>query len=284
MWLSDMISKANNFIDLEGANNTPPKFSISSISKVPYIDYPNLNKNERLEIQEQAKEILRKSYTTNKCDEMAVLYNLDATNEKGDKYIYIKGNAEAVSVLKDERAEALLKKIEDENCNNMVIICIHNHPNLSEFSITDMLFFANHPSIKIMEVVNSNGEIAFMSRPEYKVYPIVAQNIINAEPNIKKIIADFEKNNPDKEIRISDIITNKEVRQDVLRLSRDGLISEGVVISNYINQEQANQIDYSIFKQSGTNNNSHHPNILPINNLNTSSLENGEDSYEWEYS
>lgn len=274
-WLNETIEKYAQSISGKKPNGW---FPISSISKVPYIPYPILSTDECLELQAQAMDVLRTSIRQNNYKEVSITYDLNSKSP--DKYIITNGEIGYVRLMDDEKVRNLLS-----DCNGkkeLAVISLHNHPNDSFFSINDLITFAENPCIKIMEIVNTKGEIAFLLRPKFEKYHCVIETILNAEPNYveKKNKFQIEHGRLPK---ISDIITDFDVRKEIVNMSVSLLEDKNVCIQNYINNDNVRKVDFSKVK------NIESSNLIKSDDVNALTqdygfeyLENGEDGYEWE--
>ena len=277
-WLNEVIEA--QALELQHEKKPDGWFSISSISKVPYIPFPNLSKEECVEIQEQAMEVLRTSIRQNNYKEVAITYSL--TDTSLDKYIVTNGELGYVHLMSDERVKDLLFNTREQK--ELVVISLHNHPNDGFFSINDLITFTENPSIRIMEIVNTKGEVAFLMRPKFEIYHCVAKTILNAEPDYVEKKNIYQANNEGELPKISDIIPNPKIRNEIVRTSVFMLEENGVYVSNYINIENAQYLDFSHFKAEYEK---HISADIKDSKLNKpirdfEYLENGEDGYEWE--
>ncbi len=149
----------------------------------------------------------------------------------------------------------------------------------------DLAFFAEHPSIKIMEVLNTEGEIAFLLRPQYKKYNYVIDTILNVEPNYISISKTLKEKYPEKDVKIADVIPDINVRKEMFKIIVKKLLNDGVFICNYVNEMTASKIDFSTFKEiKNYDTNIEKSNIIMSDNVENDLdflyMENGEDGYE----
>lgn len=47
-----------------------------------------------------------------------------------------------------------------------VVVCMHNHPNLSKLSLDDIKFFLRNESVKLLAVVTNLGSISYIVKPD----------------------------------------------------------------------------------------------------------------------
>ena len=91
---------------------------------------------------------------------MAITYSLDSVKliEQGERYIGIAlGSEHDVDPLSDTTAYHLISSIEE-----CVVIVLHNHPSLSDFSLTDVQFLLRYDNVKMMVVITNLGSISYL--------------------------------------------------------------------------------------------------------------------------
>jgi hypothetical protein len=152
----------DNLKDLEMAKKRDHKIMITdeAINKVPRIQYKHIPKNEYDNIHELAKSVLKISKDENDSNEVAVTYSLrsDKLIERGERYIGVAlGGEHSVDPLSDTTAYHLIHS--EKEC---VIIVLHNHPSLSNFSLTDVQFLLEYDNVKMMVVVTNLGSISYL--------------------------------------------------------------------------------------------------------------------------
>lgn len=272
-WINKIIE--TRALELENKKRPDGWFSLASISKVPYIEFPYLSSEKCAEIQEQAMQVLRTSIRQNSYKEVAITYDLN--EESIDKYIVTNGEFGYICLMNDEKVKNLLFSTKEKR--DLAVVSLHNHPNDSFFSINDLITFAENPSIRIMEIINTKGEVAFLLRPQFEIYRCVVETILNAEPDYVEKKDIFQKKNNGHVPKISDIITDIQIRNEIIYLSVSMLEDKGVFVSSYINMENVQCLDFSKFtsdykesKQTFVDNSNLY---RTINNLKY--LENGED-------
>ena len=130
-----------------------------------------------------AKNVLKISKEENDSNEVAITYSLDSVKliEQGERYIGIAlGSEHDVDPLSDTTAYHLISSIEE-----CVVIVLHNHPSLSDFSLTDVQFLLRYDNVKMMVVITNLGSISYLVK--------------NKKYNLKKAIILFnesvDKNN-----------------------------------------------------------------------------------------
>jgi proteasome lid subunit RPN8/RPN11 len=152
----------DNLKDLKMAKKRNHKIVITdeAISKVPRIKYKDIPENEYDNIQELAKSVLKISKDENDSNEVAVTYSLrsDKLIERGERYIGVAlGGEHSVDPFSDTTAYHLVRSAEE-----CVIIVLHNHPSLSNFSLTDVQFLLKYENVKMMVVVTNLGSISYL--------------------------------------------------------------------------------------------------------------------------
>lgn len=165
--------------------------------------------------------------------------------------------------------------------NEIILISIHNYPNNSNFSVSDLLIFTENPSIKLMQIVNKNGEVSFLFRPYMlDLKHIVIQNLMNIIPDISIRINEFQSINEEKDFSLSKIATRSEAKE-IINESLKDLEKIGVFFSNYIDQDKANCLDFSFRIDKGNEDS-----VLELQNFSdfinkVEAIEEEEDDYEY---
>jgi hypothetical protein len=160
--LKRRLKMGDNLKDLEMAKKRDHKIVITdeAINKVPRIQYKDIPENEYDNIQILAKSVLKISKEENDSNEVAVTYSLKSKRliERGERYIGVSlGGEHSVDPLSDTTAYHLV--CSEEEC---VIIVLHNHPSLSDFSLTDVQFLLEYENVKMMVVVTNLGSISYL--------------------------------------------------------------------------------------------------------------------------
>ena len=148
--------------ELEMAKKRDHKIMITeeAINKVPRIKYKNIAENEYDNIWELAKSVLKISKEENDSNEVAVTYSLNSMEliERGEKYIGVSlGMEHDVDPLGDTTSYHLISSAKD-----CVVIVLHNHPSLSNFSLSDIQFLLKYETIRMMVVVTNLGSISYL--------------------------------------------------------------------------------------------------------------------------
>lgn len=216
-------------------------FSLSAVSNVPFISFPGLTQKECCEVQEQIKNVLRISRNDNTYKKVAIIYSLNEYN-LSKRYKKVLGNASIVRIMDDEPTKALLR--EEDQKGNLVVISIHNHPNNSSFSLNDLYVFCKNSSIKLMCIVNREGEVSFLMRSgQADLSKIVTQNIVDFVPDFAEKKKEYEKENGSANVKIADII-EPDKRKEIIRESIMQFQNSGVFFSKYIGKQNENDIAF----------------------------------------
>ena len=156
--------------DLEMAKKRDRKIMITNeaIRKVPRIKYKNIPESEYNTIQELARNVLRISKNENNSNEVAITYGMDSVEriQKGEEYIGVAlGSEHGVDPISNTTAYHLVSSAED-----CIVIVLHNHPSLSDFSLSDVQFLLRYVSVKMMVVVTNLGSISYLVKGKGYAY------------------------------------------------------------------------------------------------------------------
>ena len=156
--------------DLEMAKKRERKIMITNeaIRKVPRIKYKNIPESEYNTIQELARNVLRISKNENNSNEVVITYGMDSVEriQKGEEYIGVAlGNEHGVDPISNTTAYHLVSSAED-----CIVIVLHNHPSLSDFSLSDVQFLLRYASVKMMVVVTNLGSISYLVKGKGYAY------------------------------------------------------------------------------------------------------------------
>lgn len=159
-----------NLKDLEMAKKKDHKIVITNeaIRKVPRIKYKNIPESEYNTIQELARNVLRISKNENNSNEVAITYGMDSVEriKKGEEYIGVAlGSEHGVDPISNTTAYHLVSSAED-----CIVIVLHNHPSLSDFSLSDVQFLLRYTSVKMMVVVTNLGSISYLVKGKGYAY------------------------------------------------------------------------------------------------------------------
>lgn len=155
---------SRNLNDLEMAKKRDHKIMITdeAIKKVPRIQYRGIPENEYDNLWDLAKNLLKISKEENNSNEVAITYSLNSAKliEQGKKYIGVAlGSEHDVDPLSNITAYHLISTAGD-----CVIIVLHNHPSLSDFSLSDIQFLLKYGTVKMMVVVTNLGSISYLAK------------------------------------------------------------------------------------------------------------------------
>lgn len=160
----------DNLKDLEMAKKRNHKVMITdeAIRKVPRIQYKNIPESEYNIIQELAKNVLQISKSENNSNEVAITYSMDSAEriQKGEEYIGVAlGSEHSVDPISSTTAYHLVSSAKD-----CIVIVLHNHPSLSDFSLSDIQFLLQYAGVKMMVVVTNLGSISYLVKGNKYAY------------------------------------------------------------------------------------------------------------------
>ena len=237
-WIIKAIEREADKLAAESKDNS--NISIVAISNVPYIQYPGFTKEECEEVFNQTKETLRFAKYENSCNEVAITYDKRCIQ---NTYFKIKGDFSSVPIMGDEKTRNLLQT--NNESGEIVVVSIHNHPDISVISVNDLLVFNENPSIKLMVVVNKDGQVSFLERTGNNKLPsIVINNILQTEPNFSAKMTEWKLKNPNKEFTLRDIL-NKEQIKTIFEESIREMQTMGVIYSPYIGKKEAEKLEFN---------------------------------------
>lgn len=155
-----------NVKDLEMAKKRNHKIMITdeAIKKVPRIQYKNIPESEYDIIQELAKNVLQISKNENNSNEVAITYSMDSVEriQKGEEYVGVAlGSEHTVDPLSSTTAYHLVATAKE-----CIVIVLHNHPSLSDFSLSDIQFLLQYANIKMIVVITNLGSISYLVKGE----------------------------------------------------------------------------------------------------------------------
>lgn len=147
--------------ELQMAKKRDHKIAITdeAIKKVPRIEYKNIPQEEYDSLWELAKTVLKISKEQNDSNEVAITYSMDDAGADGNsESIGVSlGQEHSVDPLNDPVSYHLLYSAKD-----CVVIVLHNHPSLSNFSLLDVQFLLTYQAVKMMVVVTNLGSISYL--------------------------------------------------------------------------------------------------------------------------
>lgn len=158
----DQRDRNENIKDLEMAKKRDHKIMITdeAIKKVPRIQYKNIPESEYNTIQELARNVLQISKDENNSNEVAITYCMDSTEriQRGEEYIGVAlGSEHEVDPISNTTAYHLVSSAKE-----CIVIVLHNHPSLSDFSLSDVQFLLRYTSIRMMVIVTNLGSISYL--------------------------------------------------------------------------------------------------------------------------
>lgn len=156
--------------DLEMAKKRDHKIMITdeAIKKVPKIQYKNIPESEYNIIQKLAKKVLYISKNENNSNEVAITYSMNSIEciRRGEEYIGVAlGSEHEVDPISNTTAYHLVSSAKE-----CIVIVLHNHPSLSNFSLSDVQFLLRYASIKMMIVVTNLGSISYLVKGKRYAY------------------------------------------------------------------------------------------------------------------
>jgi len=188
-----VVGKQNRKEDLGMAKKRDHKIMITeeAINKVPRIEYKGIPETEYDNIQKIAKKVLEISKEENNSNEVAITYSLDSQKliTENREYIGISlGEEHGVDPLNSTISYHLIT-----STKNCIIIVMHNHPSLSDFSLLDIKFFLKYESVKMMIVITNLGSITYIvKKNNYNYFKAVellneSVNLNNSAKNLKDL-------------------------------------------------------------------------------------------------
>lgn len=177
--------------DLEMAKKRNHKIMITdeAIKKVPRIQYKNIPESEYSTIQELAKNVLQISKDENNSNEVAITYSMDSAEciRKGEEYIGVAlGSEHEVDPISNTTAYHLVS-----SAKSCIVIVLHNHPSLSDFSLSDVQFLLRYASVKMMVVVTNLGSISYLVKGKGYSYD-KAVTLFNEAANVNNDAKDLK--------------------------------------------------------------------------------------------
>ena len=100
------------------------------------------------------------SKNENNSNEVAITYGMDSVEriQKGEEYIGVAlGSEHGGDPISNTTAYHLVSSAEE-----CIVIVLHNHPSLSDFSLSDVQFLLRYASVKMMVVVTNLGNISYL--------------------------------------------------------------------------------------------------------------------------
>lgn len=249
-------------------------FPFETISKVPYVQIPGLNEEKCLKLQEEAKNVLKLSRNIYNFAEVAIVYDIEDTESSG--IIQNETNTK-VDIFQNEKICNMFKK--NSELKRMAIVCLHNHPNDSLFSLNDLYLFTKYACITIMEIVNTKGEVAILKKDSFMELNNLVYNHISATASdFSKRCADYMQENGKNSFQLGRVLSVEE-RKEIINSIYSDFSLLGIHYSGYINQDwievNNSQKENSLKLSCIVNNDC-------LNNMGELYKDNGEDNYEYE--
>ena len=139
-----------------------------SISKIPYVVYPDMNTDLNLVIHELAEHLLSLAKQNNNSNEVAITFNLednfkikDGMDNILEKVGICYGSQNEIDLFSDTQTMSVINR-----ARSIAVINMHNHPSCSSFSTTDISTFLKETVVKVMIVIGNNGELYYLSKNE----------------------------------------------------------------------------------------------------------------------
>lgn len=155
---------------LEMAKKRDHKVMITqeAINKVPYIRYREIPEEEYEIIHRLAKQVLRLSKEENNSNEVAITYSFDADKAVAqEEVVGVQfGEEHSVNPMADALTYHLI--MSSQEC---MVVSMHNHPSLSLISVTEIRFFLQYGSIRLLVIVTNLGNISYMVKSKKFNYP-----------------------------------------------------------------------------------------------------------------
>lgn len=232
-WIIDAILE--DIKQNEKEKKQPGYFPFEIISKIPYVEIPGLNNKECIRLQSEAKNVLKLARNVYNFAEVAIVYNIKDSKTPS---IVQSGTNSKIDILKNEAINKVIS--ENNRNNNVVVICLHNHPNDTLFSLNDLYLFTKHTSILLMEVINTKGEVAFIKKNSYINLDNFAYNHITAVANdFNERCTEFVNKNGKENFQLGKILKLDE-RKQIIKNIYDDFALLGISYSGYINQDWVN--------------------------------------------
>ncbi len=146
---------------LEMAKKRDRKVMITeeAINKVPYIEYREIPTEEYEIIYRLIKQVLQLSKEENDSNEVAITYSFDSDKAiSQEEVVGVQfGDEHSVNPLADALTYHLI--MSSKEC---MVVSMHNHPSLSLVSATDIRFFLQYGSIRLLVIVTNLGSVSYM--------------------------------------------------------------------------------------------------------------------------
>lgn len=133
--------------------------TVQAIKKIPKVKFADIEDNHCKVINELAKNVLLISKNENNSNEVSITYNM--LPKKGDTRIIgiCLGTVDTVDPLSDTVSCHIITS--QKEC---AVVSLHNHPSLTIISLSDINFFLDFASIKLMVVISNNGKLSYLHK------------------------------------------------------------------------------------------------------------------------
>lgn len=157
--------KMNN-LNMAKKRNHKIMITNEAISKVPFLEYKGIPKEQYEILQTFSKEVLRISKEKNESNEVAITYSMDILSmneeESRERYYGIAlGSEHSVDPEEDTTSYHILNGTAD-----CVIVILHNHPSLSKLSLSDVQFLLQYRTMKMIVAVTNLGSISYLVKDD----------------------------------------------------------------------------------------------------------------------
>ena len=162
--IQGLFAEGTAYESVIGQNKNDHKIKITdiAISKVPYVNYPDLSSEECSKLHELEVLLLGLSQKENNNNEVAITYRLykEPNETEEDRIAIVYGDEHEVDLGADTKTFHLLQS------ERLAVINMHNHPNCSNFSLYDVSFFLRNDSVKLLILLSNKGELNYLSKGE----------------------------------------------------------------------------------------------------------------------
>ena len=230
--------------ELNSTDGTSKKFPCSVTKNIPFISFPDLTPEENATIFRLSQEVLLKSIFDNHYNEVSITYRIDVPPEdkkteknnsesknNQDFFSVAYGNEYSVPFLDDEKIPIILA-----STDNLVIVNLHNHTNDSDFSLRDITIFSQYDNLRLMQIVNTKGEVSFLYKPEkIDLKKVIAAKIVELVPDYKERLKSGQF--------LTDTLSSEE-KSKIVKASIQAFIDKGVDYSKYIDKSKITEVHF----------------------------------------
>jgi tetratricopeptide (TPR) repeat protein len=188
-------SNKDELKDLEMAKKRNHKIMITddAIKKVRRIKYEYIDESEYDIIHELVKRVLQIAKNENDSNEVAITYCMNGLEhiQNGEEYVGVAlGTEHDVNPISNTTSYHLVMSTKE-----CIVIILHNHPSLSDFSLSDVKFLLEYVSVKMIVAVTNLGSISYLVKGSSYSY-VEAVNLLNEAidlNNKSKKLKDLQK-------------------------------------------------------------------------------------------